>query len=305
MEGEAAFRLARASPSLPAKAVEKLDAILKSHACFDPESVRGRRAGGDRRRHGGQRRPQHVNAQRSVVIATTRTAEQSSERSIRSALNKLTRANYTVITRRVVFITCSENVLFMIRTGLEKAYLEPNHSSLYVGLFRDVLESADAPTRAGAMSVFLEQLPTEIVLLSEVLLPNTDPVSNYDEFCATCKVRRRIVGRTATFCGLLTVASISDHLGATPADVYATHENVMRTILARREDMCKDLDSSGAIEVMLESLNAAICTQSSLLGSFRAAIKDIPIDSFPTAKCRFKVMDILQAKHRPAARRTL
>lgn len=288
------FRLAKGSPSLPERVAEKINAILQGYACFGdrPATGKGRRFA---KRH-------QVGAQRGNATPPPRARAHpasseppSSDRIVRASLNKLTGSNYTSISRRVIFIASSDNVAFIIRTGLEKAYLEPNHSPLYVRLFKDVLDSVDSSTRAVALAVFVSELPTDVAMMAEVLLPTTDPVNRYDEFCATCKIRRRIVGRSATFCGLLQVPSIADHLGATPADVYHTHERVLRTLLVHTGG---DLDSHGAIEVILESIGAIICRHSNSLISFRAVIKEIPVDSFPTSKCRFKVLDILGKKQR-------
>lgn len=291
------FVIAKGSPCLPDRVAEKLDSIIQGHTCFcDRLSHAGK--GGRRvanKRHQSNRRHQHAPS----TSGNHRTREPpSSERAIRAALNKLAGPNYVSISRRVIFIATCENVAFVVRNGLEKAYMEPEHSSLYIRLFKDVIDSVDSAAREVALAVFLSELPNENSLMVEVLLPNTDPVNRYDEFCATCKVRRRIVGRGATFCGLLQIAPIAEYVRATPSDVYLTYERVMRRLLDAGPEENKGLDSCGAIEVMLESIDAILPRTHASVASFRAAIRDHPVESFPTAKCRFKVMDIMLIKKR-------
>jgi hypothetical protein len=292
------FGIAKGSPCLPDRVSEKLDSIMQGHTCFCDRPANGGKGGkrnAHKRHQQSHRRHQHPPA----TSGNQKTREPpSGERAIRAALNKLAGSNYVSISRRVIFIATRENVAFVVQNGLEKAYMEPEHSALYIRLFKDVLDSVDSAARDAALAVFLSELPSESALLAEVLLPNTDPVNRYDEFCATCKIRRRIVGRGATFCGLLQVAPIAEHVRATPSDVYFTYERVMRKLLDSSPEDNVGLDSCGAIEVMLESIAAVLSRNNASIASFRAAIRDHPVDSFPTAKCRFKVMDIIAIKKR-------
>ena len=218
-----------------------------------------------------------------------------SERSIRGDLNKLAPGNYQNIARRLRFASDIDNLTFIFRTALEKAYLEPEHGALYINLFADLLESLGAEAREIAVGIVRGEMPTEDVIMREALGPRTDPAKDYDRFCEACRVKRRIVGRSATFAGLLDVAPISRSLEATPRDVYDRHERVMRDIIGEGldEDPDIDIDRTGAVEIMIDSLGTVVRRRSDLRRAFRASIDELDIRTFPSSKCRFKIMDIL------------
>lgn len=227
----------------------------------------------------------------------------SSERSIRSDLNKLAAGNYGNISRRLRFIADIENLTFTFRTALEKAYLEPEHNVLYINLFADLLESLGSEAREAAIDIVRTELPNDIVIKQEALQPYTDPAKNYDDFCETCRIKRRIVGRSSTFASLLDINLISKTLDATPRDIYDAHERVMREIISDSgsssgsdtvsRDGSDSIDRTGAVEIMIDSLGSVIGKHSELRRTFRSSIDEIDIHSFPSPKCRFKIMDIL------------
>ena len=218
----------------------------------------------------------------------------SSERSIRSDLNKLSPSNYGNISRRLRFTADVDNLTFTFRTALEKAYLEPEHNALYVNLFADLLESLSKEARDLAIGIVRGEIPTDAVIKTEALRPASDPVKDYDDFCETCRVKRRIVGRSSTFASLLDIAAVSRSVEATPRDVYDSHERVMRDIIdGKEEDPAGAVDRTGAVEIMLDSLGTVIGKHKHLRRAFRSSIDEMDIRSFPSPKCRFKIMDIL------------
>lgn len=297
------FRSASNAPVMDPRVAERLDAILAGHACFSAE----RQAHPKRRNHhkrGGRQGPRgfhggqlsgagFMRGVRSMPTIITGGGT-SSERTIRSDLNKLAPGNYGSVARRLRLIADIDNLTFTFRTALEKAYLEPEHNSLYINLFMDILESLGAEAREVAIDIVRGDLPTDIVIRTEALRPVTDPAKNYDEFCDACRIKRRIVGRSSTFASLLGIPSVSGALSATPLDVFCAHERVMKDLVSDADAAADPgVDATGAVEIMLESLGSVIGKHNSLRDNFRTSIDEMTLASFPSPKCRFKIMDIL------------
>lgn len=297
------FRNASNTPVLEPRVAERLDEILAKHACFSdrhPSKKRGhhRRSGRHGHGHGLNRSYQssgssHIRTIRSMPTLIT-CGGTASERTIRSDLNKLAPGNYGSVARRLRFIADIDNLAFTFRTALEKAYLEPEHNLLYINLFADILESLGAEAREVAIDIVRGDLPTDVIIRTEALRPMTDPAKNYDEFCDACRIKRRIVGRSSTFASLLDIPAVSGALQATPLDVFCTHERVMRDLVADTDVASNpEVDATGAVEIMLDSLGSVIGKHNSLRENFRSSINDLSMDAFPSPKCRFKIMDIL------------
>eukprot|EP00873_Tetraselmis_striata_P033974 jgi/Tetstr1/454238/TSEL_041157.t1 len=306
------FRNASTHPVMEPRVAERLDTILAHHACFSahPRGAHGqkkRHGGGGNRRGGRNHHPnQHQHhggpgagggALRAVrsMSSFVSSAGTASERAIRSDLNKLAPGNYHSVARRLRFIADIDNLTFTFRTALEKAYLEPEHNRVYVNLFGDILDSLGAGERQVAIDIVQIELPTDAVVRVDALRPLTDPAKNYDAFCDAIRIKRRLVGRSSLFASLLGIGAVSRSVCATPADLYHTHERVMRELVAAppASGAQAELDGVGAVEVMLESLGTVIRKHPALRRDFTTSIDEISLDVFPSAKCRFKIMDIL------------
>ncbi len=289
MEAELlAFRGWSSAPVLDPRVAQRLEQILGSHPCFDDRHAMAKRRchkrGGRLQRHVAG--TPHIRSGRSTPAV-------SSERTIRSDLNKLAPANYASIARRLRFVASVDNLAFTFRTALEKAYIEPEHNILYINLFADILESLASEARIVAINVVRNELPTVGVIRSEALRPMTDPAKNYDAFCDACRIKRRLVGRSSTFASLLELPALSS-IDATPLDVYQSHERVLRDLISDAEIAAdSEIDSIGAVEIMIDSLAGVISRRNNLRRNFKEYIDEITLDAFPSRKCRFKIMDIL------------
>lgn len=292
------FRSAATLPVLCARVAARLDEIFRAHACFSdrhhPSRRKQHKRGPKSRYHRGQAGPSlSGRLSRSAPVLLNSGTE--SERKIRSDLNKLADSNYASISMRLKFVADADNLSFTFRTALEKAYLEPEHNSLYVNLFRDLLGAAAGDAREAALDIFRSEIPTEAVIASEALRPPTDPVADYDAFCESCRLKRRMVGRSATFASLLGFDHLAASLQTTPLDVYSSHERVLVGIVGGTGYDGAGMDVSGAVEIVLDSLGTVVGRHRGILPRFREVVDEIGMGSFPSARCRFKVMDIIKA----------
>lgn len=290
------FRNASNTPVLDSRVAERLDEILARCSCFTDRPPKKRGQGKRCGRYGQSNRVRHLQASsnRACPMPPLMIGGTPSERTIRSDLNKLAPGNYSSVARRLRLIADLDNLSFTFRTALDKAYLEPEHNLMYINLFSDILESLGGEARGVAIEIFKGDLPTHAVIRTEALRPVTDPAKNYDDFCDACRIKRRIVGRSSTFASLLDIPTVSGALEATPLDVFSIHDRVMRDLVSDTQ-VASDprVDATGAVEIMLDSLESVIGKHKSLRENFRTSIDEVSIEAFPSPRCRFKIMDIL------------
>ncbi|AUF82313.1 hypothetical protein TetV_221 [Tetraselmis virus 1] len=219
------------------------------------------------------------------------------ERSIRSDLNKITETNYTSIVRRFRFVDSPEDIVFAFKTALEKSYLEPQHNVLYVRLFGDMFHFMSTDCKSTATSIVNDQIPTSSSILEEALQPKTDPAQDYGQFCEICKIKRRIIGRSQVFAGMLRNDILSQYIDTTPIDIFNAHESAIKKIVidyCEDEHKSKEIDTVSGVEVILESMEAFLEKHSSFHPKFRNTIDLMGgVDRFPSNKCKFKILDIL------------
>lgn len=282
-----AFRNAQASPNIVDRVRNKISGILASCACFSKTPSQYRKRPG-RRPPGGKQRPTHDDRIRTSAID----GGSYTERCIRSDMNKLSAANYNVISRRIRLSLETGNLTFLLTTALEKSYCDPDNR-VYIRLFCEAFQTLAGELRSTAVDVALHHFPTEIKIREESLQPIADPSSDYDGFCNSCRVKRRIVGRSSTFAGILDIPVMSRALDVTHRDLYMSHEGVMRDIIQNGRDISPGLDTVGAVEVVVDSIGAMLANRSALISDFRSSVDKMRIESFPSMRCRFKVMDIL------------
>lgn len=246
--------------------------------------------------HNGHRKNRRYSGSASIKVSHSMPVllsnGTSTERAIRSDLNKLAVSNYDLILRRLRFVSDCD-IKFTVTSALEKSYLDPSHNTLYVRLFSDLFDTLNADTREQAVGIVKEQMPSVEVLRQEVMVPRTDPVRDYDKFCNICKMKRRVIGRCSTFANLLGSPLISESIHASPDDVYESHEIVLKDIIKSSGNVGDDTDFEGAVEIMLDSIATVTQTSNRIIGRFRDVVEDIGVDSFPSNRSRFKIMDIL------------
>ena len=288
------FYSANARASIPAKSAEVISEMLASCPCFNgaarPVKNFGRR--NYRKSYRNKHHSHSLRTSRSVPLMFQNGTDK--ERLIRSDLNKITLTNYDNIFKRMRFLDEAENIQFVLNNALEKSFNEPEHDMLYIRLIGDMFRHVDQESVKVAFNVVNDNIPTIDILIGEAMQPKRDPAKDYGGFCEVCKIKRRMIGRSRTYAGLIINRDISGFIDITPLELYETHEAAMKKIV----DSCEseddeDIDTGSGAETILESMQVLISKHDSLVDRFRVAMDDIGMERFPTNKCKFKILDIL------------
>ena len=292
----------RAPPDLPERVRGVIDEIRKNRCfidrglVFDPKySARSH----DRSRHAPRggfpaakgRRPNHRDAgpvRRPTVIGGDVSRDR---RCITENINKITRANYGTVSRRMIIVLDDDNLRYGVSEILDKAYEQFDRCSLYVDLILDICKSL-GPQQKEVLQAFLRAKLDES-LEEDPVYPHVDPKGDYDGFCRVVKTKTRAVGRCGAFSKML--QKVQGFFGHTPEEYYDHHERLVFRYV--NEDAGAgagaDVDVAASVETLLDCLQVIVKHYNAMKSKFRMAVSRVPAADFPSNKCRFKVLDIL------------
>ena len=279
-----------APPDLPHKVRDVIEEIRKNRCfidkglVFDPKySARAYdrvrpKALKSRRSHQRDPPPRRPNVFAPDVSRT--------QRAIIENINKVTRANYGTVSKRMKIVLDDENLRYGVSEILDKAYEQFDRCSLYVDLILDICESL-SPQQKAVLQDFLRDKLSES-LQDNATYPRVDPKGDYDGFCSVVKTKTRAIGRCGAFSKLL--QRVQGFFGYTPEEYYDHHERLVFRYV--NEELDVDVDVAASVETLLDCLQVIVEHYNTMREKFRAAVSGFPGD-FPSNKCRFKVLDIL------------
>lgn len=210
-------------------------------------------------------------------------------RCINESINKITKANYATVSKRMKLVLDDETLQYGVGEILDKAYEQFDRCNLYVDLILDICASLTPAQRSTVQDFLREQL--EESLQDNQAYPHVDPKKDYDGFCRVLKTKTRAVGRCGTFSKML--KRVQGFFGYTPDEYYDHHEKLVFRYV---QDECEcdiEVDVAASVETLLDCLQVIVKHYTAMRSKFRRAVGGVPADSFPSNKCRFKVLDIL------------
>ena len=288
----------RAPPDLPERVRDIIDDIRRNRCfidrglVFDPKySARAY----DRGRHASRgslpakgRRASHDlgPVRRPTVIGGDVSRDR---RCITENINKITRANYGTVSKRMKIVIDDDNLRYGVSEILDKAYEQFDRCSLYVDLILDICESL-GPKQKEVLQAFLREKLDES-LEDEGTYPHVDPKGDYDGFCRVVKTKTRAVGRCGAFSKML--QRVQGFFGYTPEEYYDHHEKLVFRYVNDDVGVDVDVDVAASVETLLDCLQVIVKHYNAMRNKFRRALSGVPATDFPSNKCRFKVLDIL------------
>ena len=210
-------------------------------------------------------------------------------RCITENINKITRANYGTVAKRMKIVIDDDNLRYGVSEILDKAYEQFDRCSLYVDLILDICESL-GPQQKAVLQAFLREKLDES-LEEDPVYPHVDPKGDYDGFCRVVKTKTRAVGRCGAFSKML--KRVQGFFGHTPEEYYDHHERLVLRYVNDDADVDVDVDVAASVENLLDCLEVIVKHYNAMRSKFRRAVSGVPAADFPSNKCRFKVLDIL------------
>lgn len=215
-------------------------------------------------------------------------------RALTAALNKLSDRNYTVMCTRVCdcLATSSVRLEDVIGAVLTKCYHEDCYAALYVRMLSDIAaaygESLNEPANDGIVANEVRAFVDAFVntdIVEALPVPTHD--ASYDEFCHAVKTRKHMVGKNRTILALLKRGFVhhrqpdgyADALCALLEAACRSGEAHIEAVLGFIADFAKMFPSS-----------AAKC-----LPSLRSTTAFLNEQDHTGMKCRFRMMDVMQA----------
>jgi hypothetical protein len=208
-------------------------------------------------------------------------------RCINENINKITQSNYATVSKRMKLVLDDETLKYGVGEILDKAYEQFDRCNLYVDLILDICASLTPAQRTAVQEFLREQL--EESLEDHQAYPHVDPKRDYDGFCRVVKSKSRAVGRCGTFSKML--KRVQGFFGYTPDEYYEHHEKLVFRYV--RDEFDIEVDVAASVETLLECLQVIVKHYAGMRSKFRRAVGGVPVDSFPSNKCKFKVLDIL------------
>ena len=288
----------RATPSVPSRVSAAIHEILKNR-CFDEKTLiydprhasrphdKGRYARGGVAKHKrGYGGPPHPAPEQRPQLTIARGIPRE-RRCINENINKITQANYATVSKRMKLVLDDETLKYGIGEILDKAYEQFDRCNLYVDLILDICGALTQEQRSAVQQFLKEQL--EDSLQDHQGYPHVDPKKDYDGFCRVLKTKTRAVGRCGTFSKML--KRVQGLFGYTPDEYYEHHEKLVFRYV--RDDLGVEVDVAASVENLLECLHVIVKHYTGMRSKFRRAVECVPVEDFPSKKCRFKVLDIL------------